>query len=385
MQLDFNQPFIYPRGKERPKYVEEKLFEFNSQLKKDVDKGLPLNDLRNLMVKNIEKNILYKGIYITEVLNKRTIGNLIDKMDKKISNEIEFMWYYYLLMQAGFIISSVIPASFTPEALTLPDEFIEEKDNLIEEFNKSEKTNEDAIRLQGNLSKIAKRVQQYFVDNDIHVADLLKDQGAAKGGVEHIQSLLLSVGLSINSFGEINDVIDRAHVDGITQTQFFNGSSQGIQALYAKSSSTAKPGYLGRKLATIIERVKLSNQENCRTEEYLNIKVRDQKMLDSLSGQYYKSKVGLELKLSSSDESLIGKKINLRAPMFCKAVDGICHRCYNEDFIKDMKFTAGANIGLIAATGITSTLVSLTLKKSHVGVSLDEQGLDLREEIKNMF
>lgn len=382
--LTFNQEFVYPDHTKRPEWVSLRLDKFFTALKKDTSKNLSESLLRDAIIDNLEDNILHSKVKITKTLTKKTISELINKTDAVTDNGVDFMWYYYLLMQAGFTLSSVIPSSFQPEALTLPKKFVSAKNEAVEVYKNSKQTPEDALKLQKAMTKIAKEVQAYFIENKIYVADLLGDQSGAKGGVEHIQSLLLAVGLSINSFGEINDVITNSHAEGMTQTEFFNGSSQAIQALYAKSSETAKPGYLGRKLSAIAERIKLSKLEDCGTKNYLEIKVRDKDMLKSFDGRYYRTKVGIEMQLTSKSD-VVGETIKLRSPLYCRAKDGICHRCYNPGFISKMNLRAGDNIGLIASTGLTGSLVNLTLKKSHVGVGLDKQDVDLREEIENMF
>ncbi len=384
MNLQFNQEFVYPEHTKRPDWVEQRLKHFTTRLKLDTDNNLSDKMLQDRIIDNIEENILPQKIKIKKVLNKKGLSEIINKIDKATESGAEFMWYYYLLMQSGFILSSVIPSSFQPEALELPKEFVQEKDKLVKIYKESNGTTEDALKFQKGITKIANKVQEYFIKHDIHIVDLLKDQSGAKGGIQHIQSLLLSVGLSINSFGEINDVIDNSHVDGMTQTQFFNGSSQAIQALYAKSSETAKPGYLGRKLSTISERIKLSSTPDCKTKKYLNIKIRDKQMLESFTGRYYKTKVGIEMMITSNSD-IVGKIIDVRSPLYCKAKEGICKRCYNTEYVDKMNLTPGANIGLLASTGLTGSLVALTLKKSHVGVGLDKENIDFREEIKKMF
>ncbi len=382
--LTFNQEFVYPEHTKRPEWVNVRLDKFFTRLKQDTSKNLSESLLRDSIIDNLEDNILHSKVKITKTLTKKTISELINKTDSVTDNGIDFMWFYYLLMQAGFTLSSVIPSSFQPEALTLPKKFVSAKNEAVDVYKKSKQTPEDALKLQKDMTKIAKEVQSYFIENKIYVADLLGDQSGAKGGVEHIQSLLLAVGLSINSFGEINDVITNSHVEGMTQTEFFNGSSQAIQALYAKSSETAKPGYLGRKLSAIAERIKLSNLEDCGTKKYLEIKIRDKDMLKSFEGRYYRTKVGIEMQLTTKSD-VVGETVKLRSPLYCHAKDGICHRCYNPLFISKMNLRAGDNIGLIASTGLTGSLVNLTLKKSHVGVGLDKQDVDLRDEIENMF
>lgn len=380
MNLEFNQELIYPEHARTPDWVVDRLTRFHTKMKQDTDSIKNEQLLQDAIIDNIEQNILHPDLSITGTLDSNGISILLNKLDE-VTSDLMFMWYYYLLMQCGFTLSTVIPSSFQPEALELPKEFVNQKDTLVKKYNDSDKTTEDALEFQKNVTKIAAEVKKYFEDNNIRVVDLLNS--GAKGNVSHIQSLLLSVGLSINSFGEINDVIGNSHSEGMTQTQFFNGSSQAIQALYAKSAETSIPGYLGRKLGTITERIKLSSIPDCGTNIYFELKVRDAKMLKSLAGKYYRTMLGIEMQLDDNSD-VVGDTIKLRSPLYCKAKDGICKRCYNARYIERMNLNPGDNIGLLASTGLTGSLVNLTLKKSHSGISLDKENIDFREEVKHL-
>ena len=144
--MKFNQEFIYPRHALPPEWVSSRLDNFHKTLKNDTEKYSSINalvQLQNSTIDNIEKNILPKGIKITKVLDKKGIAKLIDSLDKTIQSGIEFMWYYYLIMQAGFTLSSVLPSSFSPEALILPQEFLTQKAEAVRIYNNSKKTTED--------------------------------------------------------------------------------------------------------------------------------------------------------------------------------------------------------------------------------------------------
>ncbi len=390
----YNQEYVYPDHCLVPKWVDVKLDSFHKSLKVITDnyqnskasEKIKMSHLQDEIKESLEKNILHPDIRITKVLNKKAIGTLLSKMDEKIPGT-DFMWWYYLLMQSGFILSSILPTSFAPEALTLPDKFIKNKNAIVKTYNESKKENTDAIEFQNAISKLANDVKDYMEEQGVSIIDMMNS--GAKGNASHIQSLLLSVGLSINSFGEINDVIDTSHLEGMTQTQFFNNSSQAIQALYAKSSETAKPGYLSRKLSTVANNIKLSSTVDCRTSRFLEIKIEDIEVLKSLVGRKYKN-TGLgnavqPLLNIHTTSDLVGKVIKLRSPLYCKSTDGICAVCYGQDFVKRMEFKPGDNIGLVASTLLSEILVSLTLKKSHVGVGLDQEKLDLKKELKKMF
>ena len=374
-----NQAYVFPNHCKIPRWVEERLNAFHHRLKNDTLKYSNLNILKDNIKENLEENILH-DFKISKPLNKKVIGEILKSYDKKFSNGIEFMWWYYLLMQAGFTLSSVIPTSFQPEALILPEEFKREKDIIITKYNNSKKTPQDAIQFQDSISKVANKVKKYFEEQDIAVVDMMNS--GAKGNTGHIQSLLLAVGLSIDSYSEINDVIENAHVDGMSQTQFFNNCSQGIQALYSKSSETSVPGYLGRKLSSVGENIKLSKDDDCGSTKYMEIKVQSQDVMYAITGRTYKSTFGLSLITDSDD--LMNQIVKLRSPLYCKSIDGICATCFGKEYIKKWGLTPGANIGLLASTGLTGELVNLTLKKSHVGIGLDKVEVNLDDEFKNM-
>lgn len=379
MKPILNQSYVYPEHTKIPNWVLTKLNSFHLRLKQDTDKYSNLDILKDNIKENLEENILYK-YKITKALSKKVIGEILKHYDNSFTNEIEFMWWYYILMQAGFTLSSVIPTSFQPEALILPDQFRIEKDEIILKYNNSKKTPNDAIKFQESISKLANNVKKYFEEQDISIVDMMNS--GAKGDTSHIQSLLLAVGLSIDSYNEINDVIDNAHTEGLSQTQFFNGSSQGIQALYAKSSETAKPGYLGRKLSSVGENIKLSKDKDCGSTRFLEFKVQTQDVFQSIVGRYQKTAFGLSV--ITDKDKLVGEIVKIRSPLFCKSIDGICQTCYNKQYIDNWRLKAGANIGLLASTGLTGEFVNITLKKSHVGVGLDKVEVDLNKEFEQM-
>ena len=90
----------------------------------------------------------------------------------------------------------------------------------------------------------------------------------------------------------------------------------------------------------------------------------------------------LSVFIADKDKNLIGKKVKLRSPLYCKAQDGICETCLNPVYVKRLQLKPGVKIGLIVATSIgADALVNLTLKKSHVGISLDLEEVNLEEDI----
>jgi len=372
--MELAPDWVVPDAFAMPEWVMNILEKFKTEVKNNLGKP----DENAKTKKLIEELILDKKVKAKYPLNKKTIGQLVTAMWEKFPDR-EFIYRYWVLMQAGFFLSTFKPSGFSPESLKLPEIYIKKKQKILQEYQEKLKTDgkEKAIAwVDEEFNKLADEVIAYWDKNGVNVSDIVYSK--ARGSANDIRKMLVAVGLSINTNGEINDVIMNSQIDGLTQTQFFNYSSQAIAALYAKSSETAVPGYLSRKLSTIAEPVILSSMHDCGSKKYLEVEILNDEILEALDGRVMDN--GKTIK--STDEKLIGKRVKIRSSLHCKAKDGICATCYNPSFIKKLGLKPKARIGLMATTSIgNDALVNLTLKKSHVGLSLNLEKVDLNKDI----
>lgn len=367
--------YIIPEGHQHPAWVEHRMIKFKEEIQR-----ISKNDSSDKITKDnltdaLETYILHESYKVTKPVTDNEISNIIKIYDDKISNDIEFMWYYYLLLNAGFILNSLFPSSFSPEVLELPQEFKKKKNQLENEYKEGKITE---YEYQKSLSDLADDLGQYLTDNGYDLMDLINS--GAKGNIDHIKELLLGLGMSVSATGEINDIIGNSLSDGVEQTQFFNKSSTAIGALYAKSIETAKPGYLGRRLNAVGERVVLSSKKDCNSKKYLKLRVKDANFQESLNGRILKSGEQID-----NEMNLINKIIEIRSALYCLAEDGICETCYNPLYVKNWKLKKGAPIGIMASTNCTGSLVNLTLKKSHVGINSELVRVNFKEDLNKMF
>lgn len=371
--------YIYPDNTRPPEWVITKLEEFvkrTNNISKS-DKTLGEKNKENIIViKDIlfnKPNIKIKGLIFPFSKKNKNITLVVNTLSEMYDDK-DFMWYYFIFYYMGFYYSMLKPSAFTPDSLILPKEFQKKKKDLINDL-KSKKI--DEIVFQKRNNELTLEVIEHLNKKNVPLMDFINS--GAKGDVKNIQEILVGVGLSINSKGDIIDIIDNSLSEGLTQTQFFNNSSQAIQTLYAKSSDTRKPGYLGRKLETVIENIKLSKDRDCGSKDFLIIEIKNRDMLEAFNQRYYYDN---KLKLiDKNNEKLIGKKLNIRSPLFCKSSDGICNVCYDQKLIKDLELVRGSNIGLISSTGILGELVNLTLKGSHTGISLNQEEIDFVKDL----
>jgi DNA-directed RNA polymerase subunit beta' len=371
--LALTENWVVPEPFKEPEWVKELEQKIITEVKQS-------NFDNEKFKKLLEKDLLKGKIKPKYPLTKKTIPKLVEEMWEKFDSD-EFIYRYYLLGRLGFYLSTYKPANFSPESLQLPEKFKKRKEELLKEYEnkiKSGVPQDKAVAwIDKEFNKLTKEVIEYWDKNGIDLADIIKS--GSRGKPDDIRKMLVAIGLSINSKGEVNDIILRSHIEGLEQTQMFHYSSQAIQALYAKSSETAVPGYLARKLSTVLEPLVLSKVKDCGSKRYLEIEIQDEDMLEAIDGRVmYNGKIIN----TDKDKDLIGKKVKLRSPLYCKAQDGICETCLNPVYVKKLQLKPGDKIGLIVATSIgADALVNLTLKKSHVGISLDLEEVNLEEDI----
>lgn len=379
-QVD-NGNFILPSGSQYPEWVINNINNFKETVYSIVNNNRDVTeDVLLKFTKALETFILPKDIKITKTLTKPEIEKLVEKIDSVTTDE-DFPMYIWLLMNAGFYLSTILPICIDEESLTIPDTIIAKRNESIRNFKESG----NKQKYLKEIEELSKEVFQYMKEKDNAFGLFLESK--ANGSLDHIQELLVGVGLALNSKGEIVDTVTNCLVEGVTQTQYFSKGSTGIVALYAKSSETAKPGYLGKKLSNICEKVKLSEDLDCGTKRKLHINTINPNFLKSFIGQLYSDKENTErsqLKEFTKDDiqKYVNKDVYFRFPLYCKTKGHyICHSCYNQEFIRNHKLTKGDNIGLFTSTGLTGSLVNLTLKKSHTGINIRTEKVNFLKDL----
>jgi len=372
--------FLYPEHTKTPHWVEERLNTF----KHKINEANNTSGSSLMCLDALEKYILPTGVKITKPLNKSEIEKLILQISKIVKDDTDFMWYYWLLLNAGFTLSSIFPSSLDNKSFDIPKEFINKRDTFVKEFNDGKLT---LVQIDKAFTDLTKEIINDFKKRGITVSDIL-ESGAA-GTIDSIRQMIVGIGITINAKKEVIDVIGSSLSEGQTQTEYFNQSSHAIQALYAKSADTAIPGFAGRKLSTIMEHIKLSATRDCGSKRGLSIKIKDKDWHWAVIGKMMMVPATIMnrsgLKEITLLDNLIGKTITIRSPLYCVAKDGICETCLNKHWVENFHLKAGANIGLLSSTGITGILTSLTLKKSHTGVLLNKQKINLLKEIEDIY
>ena len=220
--------WVIPEAFKQPSWVDDNLKKFKDETKIIINKKLSKKEENDQIKKLLEKYIFGDKVKPKYPLNKGNLGKTVTTMFENIPQN-EFIYRYWMLQEVGFFLSTFKPSGFAPEALSLPDKFKKKKDELLKEYQGKVKEfgKENAIAwIDKEFDKLTDEVIDYWESEGINIVDMIRSK--ARGGPSDIRKMLVAVGLSINTAGEINDVIMTAQIDGLEQTQFFNYSSQAI-------------------------------------------------------------------------------------------------------------------------------------------------------------
>lgn len=209
---------------------------------------------------------------------------------------------------------------------------------------------------------------------------------------------LSGTGLNEKQFKEIISSIGlKAGLDGIIiphviQTNFFKGfdnitdffinSILARKALITSHKRVKDSGYLNRKLSLLLIDTLLSDEEDCGSDEYIDVNLSNKEIANRYNLRYFLNDDGdLERFDSEEHKNLIGKTLHFRSPIKCKCHDGkVCKTCYGDLSIVNKVIHIGIEAVLELMEQITQTLLSA---KHLQQVITDKINWD--EKFKNLF
>ncbi len=285
------------------------------------------------------------------------------------------------------------------------DEFIHkanQKALLIEENYKNGLiTKEEKRRLSNELwmettDTIAEKTWNYFKsDNSVKV---IINSGGTRASKDQVKQLAAMRGLVVDPLGKIVELPTKSNFrEGLSIFEYVTSSRGSRKGLTDSAIKTADAGYLTRRLVDVAHDM-IIRIENCKTKDYLTIStdIRPQSFISRITGRYLAQDLKHNNKTIAKKGDLIDEtlalaikkakvqKLDVRSPMTCGAVHGLCAQCYGWDFSTKKKVTIGAPVGVVAAQSIGEPGTQLTMRVKHFGgivVSDVTQGLPRVEEL----
>ena len=219
--------------------------------------------------------------------------------------------------------------------------------------------------------------------NPIH----LMAHSGARGGVEQIRQLAGMRGLMAKPSGKIIETPIKANFrEGLSVLEYFSSTHGARKGLADTALKTADSGYLTRKLADVAQNVVVTLHD-CGTTQgitkgviYRGEKV-EVSLADSIRGRVGRTNIvnpitddvivnEAELiteEIAGNIESLGLERIQVRSPMTCDALLGVCALCYGMDLSTGALVEQGMAVGIIAAQSIGEPGTQLTMRTFHIG------------------
>ena len=302
---------------------------------------------------------------IDEMVDKKVLMNILNDIALNYNSK-ECMRTLDAVKELGFSLST--KNGYT---LSIDDIYVEE----FEQFAKSitgTNIKENIYKLNNNkniINKIKKKPYHIFIES------------GARGSLDQLNQLVVARGYVADANNKVRPyMINSSLSTGLNQRDFFESSWGTRKGLLDTALSTSSSGYLTRQLIYSTVNMELSDVEDCKTNEYLEIDVAvrnsngsiDESNSDALAKtfiwRYIAAPDGkLMLITNENYKAIIGRHIKLRSPIYCKGKH-ICKKCYGNL----SNILHSDQIGIIATHCIGELSTQLVLRTFHTsGVAKD--------------
>lgn len=295
-------------------------------------------NLNKLTTKFWEKLKAYNKAKGEEVLNFWDIIHELDKFFLECSGAVQYCSPTFNL--GDFVVQN--------------EEITKFKENLIQV--------EPYIAFHQNLV-LFEKIKAEVEKNPDNILNLVFNSGARLKSVQLLKAAS-NTGIPTDIYGKAFDVnIKNSLLDGLTPREYFMTGDSARLALAQRQEAIPKGGELQRKFFFTIGILKLDKEvDDCGTDKYYRIMVKNKSHLKLLNHRWFKDADGVEKLVDINDDSLIGQYIDLRSPVTCKAHDyKICKKCFGD------KLPDSANLGALTGSGLSEGIIQSVLRTHHFG------------------
>lgn len=333
--------------------------------------------------------------YSQETLGKKGLQKLVAKAYSRVGSE-RTTDIVDKIKDYGFRYATVSGTTIAVSDLTIPDErdaILARADKNVQraerDFRRGLMTEEEKSQIAIDEWSAAKAELENLLHGTLDPygpVAIMAISGSTKGGFGPITQLAGMRGLMADPSGRIIELPIRSHFrEGLTALEYFISTHGARKGLADTALRTADAGYLTRRLVDVAQDM-IINQTDCGVEYGQMIYRRDDVGGQSLderivgrcstrdifhpeTGDLIVAKNGMIDDEIAEYIASIGKieEVEVRSPMTCQLVNGVCALCYGRDLGTGEMVSIGTAVGIIAAQSIGEPGTQLTLRTFHTG------------------
>ncbi len=240
------------------------------------------------------------------------------------------------------------------------------------------------------------------LDENGSVYDMWKS--GARGSMGQIAMMAGMKGLIINTRGETLEFpILSSMKEGMSPIEYFITTHGSRKGLADTALQTAKAGYLTRRLFVVAQDA-IVTEDDCKTKEGIVIGRVSSSGIEIAFSKAIRGRILASDAVTKSGDVLFKKghllsrveslaieksdiaSVEVRSPMTCKTLQGVCQQCYGIDLTTNKLVDIGEAVGTVAAQAIGEPGTQLTMNTKHAGGAASvggdvTQGLPRVEEV----
>jgi DNA-directed RNA polymerase subunit beta' len=332
-------------------------------------------------------------VFINDVVSQRTLFNIIiDLIDEQGTDAVPKI--VDRLKRYGFKYATVSGVTWGIDEVVVPDvkkEILErtgkEEMEIRSHFDDGLLSRDERRRLiveiwQRAKSELEEAIPEYLDPNG-SAHDLWLS--GARGSIRQISQMVGMKGLIVNTRGETLEFpVMSSMKEGMTPLEYFITTHGSRKGLADTALQTAKAGYLTRRLFVVAQDA-IITEADCKTKEFITINRISSSGIEIAFSKAIKGRIlaadvndakgGVDFKkghlLSRRDALAIEgagiEEVQVRSPMTCQALRGVCQQCYGVDLTTNELVDLGEAVGTVAAQAIGEPGTQLTMNTKHAG------------------
>ncbi|MCD5381917.1 MAG: DNA-directed RNA polymerase subunit beta' [Candidatus Pacebacteria bacterium] len=338
--------------------------------------------------------------FINDVVNQRTLfGIVIEIIDDRgieavptVVDKIKrFGFKYATKSGATWGIDDVVVPEEKPAILEAAQE---EECVVMEQFNEGLLSRDERRRMIVEIwHRTKNKLEEALpatLDENGSVYDMWKS--GARGSMGQIAMMAGMKGLIANTRGETLEFpVLSSMKEGMTPIEYFITTHGSRKGLADTALQTAKAGYLTRRLFVVAQDA-IVTEADCKSKDGVTIGRVSSSGIEIAFSKAIRGRV-LAADVKDSKGTVIFKKghllsrldalaveesdvasVEVRSPMTCKTLRGVCQKCYGVDLTTNEMVDIGEAVGTVAAQAIGEPGTQLTMNTKHAGGAASVEG-----------